>query len=419
MRKSRNAGLGKVFGSVYQPHMPLLSHWNELVARYADKVALWHPGRAEGLSFGEIDRRSRQLEVSGEFVAACGEAPDFFPSLIAAWRAGKPALLTETASSAVRPIRCEIPPGTALIKQTCGASGIERSLFFQPEQVLAEARRNIDGLGLHRERRGLAAISLAHSYGFGCLALPYLIGGIPLEIVHGPLPMFMHSALAKGGEVFLPGVPAIWKTWWQTGLAADPAITLALSAGSPLSAELETSIHAECGLKIHNFYGTSETGAVAFDDSEILRKDSAFIGKALPGVDVSTDAEGRLHICSDSLANGADAAVRGDEFGGLCYRTHDIGTAQDGEIFIHRCVGAAINVAGRKVSPARLRHVLEAIPGVLAAEVSRGPSRDFERFEEIRVHARLATGTDTRQVREHFRQATESWEMPRKWEFET
>ena len=110
-------------------------------------------------------------------------------------------LLLETETSDVRPIYCPIPKETSLIKQTCGTSGIQRSLFFTAEQVLAEARRNIDGLGLHEGRRGLASISLAHSYGFGCLALPFLIGGIPLEIVHGPLPMFMHGALGKGGEV--------------------------------------------------------------------------------------------------------------------------------------------------------------------------------------------------------------------------
>lgn len=399
--------------------MPLIGHWNGLISRQAGKVALWHPDRPEGVSFGEIDRRSYEIDTGGIFVVACGESPDFFPILIAAWRAGKPALLVETATSEVRPILCEIPDGTALIKQTCGASGIERSLFFTAEQVLAEARRNIDGLGLHEGRRGLAAISLAHSYGFGCLALPFLIGGIPLEIVRGPLPMFMHGALEKGGEVFLPGVPAIWKTWWQTRLAADPAITLAISAGSPLSISLEQSVYAECGLKIHNFYGTSETGAVAFDDSETPRSESGSIGKALPGVIVTADAEGRIYVSGDSRASGTDIPERLGEFRDDTYQTHDIGEVRDGEIFIHRCDGGAINVAGRKVSPARLRKILESITGVLTADVSSGPSRDFERFEEIRVRVHIAPGANPKDVRESFRQITESWEMPRKWDFET
>jgi len=398
--------------------MPILAHWNELVSQKAGSVALWHPARLGGVSFGEIDRRSRELDTGGEFVVACGESLDFFPALIAAWRAGKPALLVETAASRVRPIRGPIPNKTALVKQTCGASGIERSLFFTAEQVFAEARRNIGGLGLHAGRRGLAAISLAHSYGFGCLALPFLTDGIPLEIVAGPLPMFMRDALEKDGEIFLPGVPAIWKTWSQTGLAAEPLITLAISAGSPLSVGLEQSIHAECGLKVHNFYGTSETGAVAFDPSNTPRTTDGFVGKALPGIGVCTDHDGRIHVSSDSSASGTDIEEWDGEFIDDAYRTHDIGEVCDEGVFIHHCDGGAINVAGRKVSTTKLISILEGIDGVCSAKVFRGVSRDFERFEEIRAHVRIAPDLDPKHLREQFRQQSESWEMPRNWEFE-
>ena len=232
--------MARCLDGVISGDMPL-SHWDELISRQPGRVALWHPGRAEGLSFGEIDRRSQEVNADGEFVVACGESPDFFPSIIAAWRAGKPALLLETAMSGVRPIFGPIPAGTALIKQTCGASGTERSLFFTTKQVLAEARRNIDGLGLHEGRRGLAAISLAHSYGFGCLALPFLTGGIPLEIVHGPLPMFMHGALKKGGEVFLPGVPAIWNAATSTRRTSSGAPAAASDSGSDTRSQVWSS----------------------------------------------------------------------------------------------------------------------------------------------------------------------------------
>ena len=156
---------------------------------------------------------------------------------------------------------------------------------------------------------------------------------------------------------------------------------------------------------------------MAFDDSDKPRPDAAFVGKALPGITVSADEKGRIHVSGDSRASGSDIPEWEGEFGGGLYRTHDIGAVRDREIFIHRCDGGAINVAGRKVSPARLRAILESIPGVLAAEVGSGPSLDFERFEEIRVRVDIAPGFDAKDVRERLRQATESWEMPRKWEF--
>lgn len=380
-------------------------------------MAFRHSERPAGVSFREIDQMAGEVDVSGEVVPAIGESLDFFPSLIAAWRAGKPALLVENQTSRIRPIRCGIPAGTVLIKQTCGASGIERSLFFGESQVMAEGQRNIQGLGLHEGRRGLAAISLAHSYGFGCLALPLLLAGIPLEIVSGPLPMFLQAALERGGEIFLPGVPAIWKTWWQTGVTACPAISLALCAGSPLSLELETAVHAECGLKIHNFYGTSETGAIAFDDSRELRKRADFVGKILPGIEAVIDGTGRLAVASDACAVGADSPAWEDEFGGRFYNTLDMGDVSDGGVFITQCIGRAINVAGRKVSPIRLQNILEELDGVAVAVVERGQSRDFERFGEIRVRLTVKPGYAPKVIREQLRQRVESWEMPRHWEF--
>jgi acyl-CoA synthetase (AMP-forming)/AMP-acid ligase II len=395
----------------------LRNRWENVNTRRGGEVAFWHPERPAGVSFREIDQMAGEVDVSGEVVPAIGELLDFFPSLIAAWRAGKPALLVENQTSRIRPISCEIPAGTVLIKQTCGASGIERSLFFGESQVMAEGQRNIQGLGLRESRRGLAAISLAHSYGFGCLALPLLLAGIPLEIVAGPLPMFLQTALERGGEIFLPGVPAIWKTWWQTGVTACPAISLALCAGSPLSLELETAVHAECGLKIHNFYGTSETGAIAFDDSQELRKHADFVGKILPGIDAAIDGNGRLAVASDACAVGADSPAGEDEFGERFYSTLDAGEVTDGGIFITDCIGGAINVAGRKVSPSRLQNILEQLDGVTAAVIERGQSRDFERFGEIRVRLTVEPGYAPKVIREQLRQHVENWEMPRHWEF--
>lgn len=396
----------------------LVERWNEVVGRSADRIALWHPDCPDGLTFREIDSMSRDVDTTGETVRAVGESTGFFPSLLAAWRSGKPALLLENESSSIRPVRCEIPSGTALVKQTCGASGIERSLFFSESQVFAEGLCNINGLGLHPERRGVAAISLAHSYGFGCLALPLLLGGIPVDVVAGPLPMMVDPALGRGGKVFLPGVPAIWKTWWQTGVAAHPDISLALCAGSPLSLELENSVFSECGLKIHNFYGTSETGAIAYDDTMVPRKRLSFVGKPLPGTSVTTDRNGRILVSTDSRASGTDIPAWDGEFEGD-YLTLDQGEVSDSGVFVNRCIGRAINVAGRKVSPDRLRAILEALPGVKLATVERGFSRDFERFEEIRVRLRIEGALDKKSLREELRRKVESWEMPRSWEFES
>ncbi|MDP4995288.1 MAG: AMP-binding protein, partial [Akkermansiaceae bacterium] len=359
------------------------------MSRKTADIAFRSPGNDAGTTFGEIERLSSTIDTSGEFVPAIGSSPNFFPTLIAAWRTGKPVLLLETGKCAPRPILCEIPPGTALIKQTCGASGISRSLFFGTEQVLAEGENNITGLGLHSDRPSLAAISLAHSYGFGCLALPLLLAGVPLEITAGPMPMFLLPGLDRHPHVFLPGVPAMWKTWHQTEIAAHPAISLAISAGSPLSLDLEHSIHSENGLRVRNFYGTSETGAIAFDNSPAPRTRPDFVGNLLPAVSAKTDRSGRISVTTPARATGTDTAAWENEFDSPAYLTLDQGEVSDSRVYLSRCIGSAINVAGRKVNPDRLEAIITSLEGVTSARIKRGFSRDFERFEEIRAHITL------------------------------
>lgn len=392
----------------------LFEKWSEVVARSGDRVAVWHVGTGVRVTFKELDEQAERYVQEGDLWRADGDKPEFFATLIAAWKHGKPVVLMEDHRHVLRPIEGGVPGGAALIKQTCGASGLERSLFFGEDEVWAEARRNIDGLGLVAERPGLAAISLAHSYGFGCLVLPLLLGGIPLHIVPAPLPMFMETALGKEEEVFLPGVPAIWKTWWKTGVTGHGAIGLALSAGAPLSREMEKAVLEESGLKIHNFYGTSETGAVAFDDSDGPRKSKGELGALLPGVKAMIADDGGLLIESDSRATGADRLLWDDEFEEQFYRTTDEAEMEDGRLRLMGSTGGAINVAGRKVSPARIERMLLKVPGVEKVTVWKSASPDYERFEEI--HVTVVTNEEKKVLREALRESLESWELPRHWE---
>lgn len=395
----------------------LLDRWNQILAQKAHTIAFRTPENPTGTTFAQIQHRSTTIDTSHPLIPAIGSSPDFFPTLIAAWRTGKPALLLETPHSTPRPILCEIPPGTALIKQTCGASGIHRSLFFGAKQILAEAENNLTGLALHPDRPGLATISLAHSYGFGCLALPLLLGGIPLEITAGPMPMFLLPGLTRHPQVFLPGVPAMWKTWHQTHITAHPAISLAISAGSPLSLTLEHTIFSENGLRLQNFYGTSETGAIAFDSSPTPRTHPDLLGTLLPTLTAHTHPTGRISVTTPARATGTDTEAWENEFSSPAYLTLDQGQITGTHLHLTHCIGPAINVAGRKVSPNHLQAIITSLPGVTSAHIQRTASRDYERFEEIHARITLLPGHHPKTIRQQLRHHLASWEMPRHWEF--
>ncbi len=401
----------------------LHSRWLEILQQHSIKEALWHtdiPSDTGCWTFSELDQQAQiiveKISTSPlEVLTAHADQAYFIPTILAGWQTKTPIILLESKNSQPLPIHSPLPANTAIIKQTCGATGIERSLFLNSSQILAECQRNIDALGLHPDRRGLATISLAHSYGFGCLALPLLLGGIPLEVIPSPMPMLVQQSLAKSVDVFLPAVPTLWKTWWLTNTLKDAPISLALSAGAPLCLELETNIWEGTGLKVHNFYGTSETGAIAYDDSSRPRKDAKLIGKVLPGVMVSICTDRRIGVQTDALVAGSDIWRSDQEFSSPSYRTMDFGEMKEGQLYWLGHIGAAINVAGRKVSPEKVQRICESIPGVLSATVSSVTSSDLERFEEVAIQVRLSSAVDLKSLKKQVYERLDSWEMPRHW----
>ena len=65
-----------------------------------------------------------------------------------------------------------------------------------------------------------------------------------------------------------------------------PSLTRLVSAGAPLDPGVAERFRAAFGVKIHSFYGTSETGGIAFDDGDGPATEG-FVGRALPGVEIS------------------------------------------------------------------------------------------------------------------------------------
>lgn len=400
----------------------LYERWTQILNERADELALRHPDVPDGWTFSQLDDESEKIDLPAVGpVIASGDDCRFIPTVLAAWAKNRPVLIQEQGKQQPMPVRTEIPGDIVLIKQSCGASGMERSLFYGEKRLLAEGVRNIHmlkALGMADGCRSLGAISLAHSYGFGCLVLPLLLGGIPLDVLPGPLPMFLQDGLDRGPEksFFLPAVPALWKTWWLTKILHHPSIRIALSAGAPLSLELEQGIWNDTGLKVHNFYGTGETGAVSCDLTATPRTAASLIGTMLPGIEVKTDIHQQICVKTDAAARFADKLLTPTEFTEPYYRTMDLGEVSGSEVHWHNHRGEAINVAGRKVSPAKIQRACMSLTGVESVIITSVRSRDFERFEEVKATVRLAQNCDLKSLKKHAALHLDSWEMPRHWE---
>ena len=394
----------------------LYPRWQTIARKHAASTAVFHGGRAH--TFGEIAAAAEAAPPADGPVAAPADGPGYFVGILRAWRDGQAAMPLEKNSPV--PVLARRPPDhVALVKHTPGAAGAPRGIFFTAAAVADEADRIATAMALTPASPNLAVISLAHSYGFGNIALPLLLHGVPVHWLDVPFPRIVESAFAENPPLTIAAVPSIWRAWHRSGILAGAPIRLAISAGSPLPPDLEQAVHQATGHKIHNLYGTSETGAISWDASQTPRQHSTDAGTPLPGVSITISDDQRIRIASPALACGYDSDRPGDTLAHGMHLTRDLGRLDNatGHLHLDGTLDGAINVAGRKVSPEKVRQALLA-SGLLAdAMVEPAPSTDPDRHQEIRARLTWTPGTTANldALKLHLGKDLAAWEMPRQW----
>jgi acyl-coenzyme A synthetase/AMP-(fatty) acid ligase len=389
----------------------LYLRWLETSRRHAGRAALYDGGRT--VTFGELAALVDLAPVADEVVIARTGGVDFFVGILRAWR-DRQAMIPIEHEAAEPVLKCQPPPYARVVKYTPGASGVPRAIFFNDAQILADADRLFVGMKLSTDVPNLAVISMAHSYGFSNIALQMLLNGVPVCVAAMPFPRVVEELFREHGPMVVPAVPSIWRAWHRAGILKNLPVKLAVSAGAPLALALEREVFESSGLKIRNFYGASECGGISFDLTDSPRENAENVGTVLPGVKVSTGEQGRLLVESDAVAIGYDESRSDDLLEGGRYLTRDIGFLDAvGKLHLSGNTGGAINVSGRKVSPAKVEAALIATGLLERVRVFGIPSSDPERFEEISAIYELKVSGVLDAVKSAAK--LESWELPRHW----
>jgi acyl-coenzyme A synthetase/AMP-(fatty) acid ligase len=296
---------------------------------------------------------------------------------------------------------------------TSATTGAARLVAFTAGQLVADAENIVATMGLRSDWPNLGVISMAHSYGFSNLVLPLLLHGIPLIICPSPLPEAVRRAAVGASALTLPAVPAMWRAWHDAN-AIPPNVRLAISAGAPLPASLEQTIFAARGVKIHNFYGSTECGGIAYDASPAPRTEDALAGAPLRNVNLSFSSDGRLTVQSHAV--GETYLPEPDpNLGHGQFQTSDLAELQDGRVYLRGRVGDFINVAGRKVSPLIIERELSAHSAVGECVVFGVPDRDGERGDLIVAAVVPQSPVTGEALRSFLLERLPAWQIPRDW----
>lgn len=302
-------------------------------------------------------------------------------------------------------------PSWAALKLTSGSTGDPRGIAVTAEQLAADDAQLTAAMELDADDRLLAAVPLAHSYGFSSLVLPALRRGSVLLVPGERAPL---AAAEELGATFFPTVPA-WLAAY-TRLTRPPALPRSvrrvIAAGAPLPPAVATAFRSHTGRPVHVFYGASECGGIAFD----RRGDAAergTVGTAIGGVELAIDGgSGRLVVRSPAVAD-RYLPVGDDDLREGVFRTGDLAVFDGGEV---RLLGRAddwVLVRGRNVNPREVESALCALDGVADAAVFGIDGPDGPRTVLRAVVAAPEGGIDRIRVLTHCRTRLAEHKIPR------
>ena len=388
----------------------LYERWREVARHNSTEIALRDSGTGAQWTFAQIDQLSER-GATGNALFPQGAAIDFIVTVLRGWRTGTVVCPLEADQ---RPPAFPPPPHKIVhIKVTSATTGLARLVALTGEQLATDARNIVDTMGLRREWPNVAAISLAHSYGFSNLITPLLLHGIPIIIASSALPESIGAAVRQFSGVTLPAVPALWRAWCEAGVLSAGRIRLAISAGAPLPLELEHEILKKCGIKVHNFYGSTECGGIAYDATTVPRNDGSCVGTPMQNVAVTVGEGGCLEVCSHAVAE-TYWPEPSDSVGAGRFRTSDLGEIIDGAVYLRGRASDVINVAGRKVSPETIETALARHSDIRECVVFGVTESHRER---IVACVSLNRDVSSDQLKQFLLEQLPSWQVPRDFWF--
>lgn len=342
-----------------------------LAAEEQEHPAVLLPGE---LSPGELHARLDASPITHLFVpplAATHLSSDLRPTIVAGWNPIPPPLHPGSLPNRI----ADVVNALWIGQFSSGSLSTGRLVVRTWPAVCAEIAAVSERLALTADDTILCTPEWAYSYALiGGILAPLLVGA--RVIVPAP-----PGALLRSEETLRPTVIVGLARDYRTLLAskrAEPVLRrtrLALSAGAPLPAGLNTDFTDRFGLPIRQDYGTTETGTISIDTAGAGVP--GCVGPPLPHLAVRLQPldhlllepgeTGEIQVRAPAVAAGY--LVNGDLFPCVdregWYQTRDEGSVDAaGRLHLGRRLRDPIMVNGRAVYPDTIERALRRLAGV-------------------------------------------------------
>jgi acyl-coenzyme A synthetase/AMP-(fatty) acid ligase len=168
-------------------------------------------------------------------------------------------------------------------------------------------------------------------------------------------------------------------------------------------------------VKIHNFYGASECGGIAYDRTDAPRDDAALVGTPMNGVTIELSGRGCVTVRSAAVGLQYWPKPEPALAAGV-YQSGDLGEFADGVLCLRGRASDVINVAGRKVVPEEVERVLALHPAVTDCLIFGVPA-EGPRNEQVVGCVVCRGAVSGPELGEFLRAKLSAWQVPREWWF--
>lgn len=272
----------------------------------------------------------------------------------------------------------------ALVLSSSGTTGDAKSVPMTHGQLLRLYGELVEVMGIRETDRILAAVPLAHSFGFNGLLVVSMIAGAMVRV----LPAYDRAVVAGVAHAdeltVLAGPPTIYHDLEDAGEL--PAARLAIAGGQVVSVGELVSVARTLGIaEVVIGYGMTETcGTVAIARVPTAHSVEVVRMQPMTGVEVAVQEEpgtsgtdggpGRVLVRGYNLAHPYGAAPVLDPGG--WFDTGDLGLVdQDGRLTIIGRRSDMVIVSGFNVHPRDVETVLATHPDVAQVAVTGVPDR--------------------------------------------
>jgi acyl-CoA synthetase (AMP-forming)/AMP-acid ligase II len=322
----------------------------------------------------------------------------------------------------------------ALYLATSGSTGVPRVVPRTHRNLEVGSRNVARALGIGPGRRFLSVVPFFHSNGFhNCMLMP-LVSGATLVLMPQFSPAACHELIDRERVDILIGSPFIYGVLADS--VADPGLMSTLqfcfSAGARMPAAVSQRWIDRFGIRARQWYGMSETHAIAIDRAreEPGSGPGTSVGTPIPGVEVKVldakgtelacGAVGELAVRSQAVMSGyfSEPELNKQVFHDGFFRTGDFGYLDAaGNLYLAGRKGRVINMAGVKIDPVEIEQAVEALLGVSACRVDAVPNGREGEVIRARVVTRPGFDITRRAVIAQCREHLAEYKLPRIIEF--